>query len=196
MSIQTISVQEFQQCNEGGERFDVIDVRSPGEYTRVHATPSRNLPLSDLKPAELVAIRNEGSPRIALLCQMGGRAMNAAKQVAEHSDEIIYVLEGGTNAWLKADLPVIRGKGVIPEDRQVHITVGLLIVTGVVLGHLVSPWWYVLSGAIGLGLLNAGLTGICPLGMLMAAMPWNKSGATCQVASSAPIDSHAREPHV
>jgi len=63
---------------------------------------------------------------------------------------------------------------VISLERQVRITAGALVVTGVVLGWFVHPGFYGLSAFIGAGLVFAGITDICGLCLLLAKLPWNK----------------------
>jgi hypothetical protein len=68
----------------------------------------------------------------------------------------------------------ISGKLFLPLDRQVQLAIGLGVFVGSVLGYLVSPNFFILSGFFGAGLVFAGLTGYCGLAVLMAKMPWNK----------------------
>ena len=185
MSITTINLDEYQQRINAGESFDYVDVRSPGEFNRLHASPARSIPLAQFDAKALLAERADDAPPLMLLCQMGPRAQTAAQKIAAESEREIFVLEGGTAAWEKAGQPVVRGKGPIPLDRQMQITVGILIIAGVALGYWVSPWWLLLSGAVGAGLLNAGITGICPLAMGLAIMPWNR-GSACGTSCSLP----------
>lgn len=185
MNITHLSPAEFHQRQQNGEAFDLVDVRSPGEFSRIHAATARNLPLNQFDATALLAQRGESAPALALICHSGQRAENAAQLLAAVGCEQVCLVEGGTQAWQRAQLPVIRGKGTIPLDRQIQMTVGLLIIAGVVLGYTVSEWWYLLAGGIGLGLFNAGLTGICPLAMVMAAMPWNR-GSGCVTSCSVP----------
>jgi hypothetical protein len=58
--------------------------------------------------------------------------------------------------------------------RQVQIAAGSLILVGVVLGWLAHPGFYALSGFVGAGLLQAGVTGWCGMALLLKAMPWNQ----------------------
>jgi hypothetical protein len=48
---------------------------------------------------------------------------------------------------------------------------------GVTLGFLVHPIFYGLSAFVGAGLVFAGLTDTCGMGMLLARMPWNQCSA-------------------
>ena len=58
--------------------------------------------------------------------------------------------------------------------RQVQITAGSMVVLGIVLALLVSPWFMALSAFVGAGLAFAGLSGTCAMASLLAQMPWNK----------------------
>jgi hypothetical protein len=58
--------------------------------------------------------------------------------------------------------------------RQVQLVAGSLMLTGTVLGALVSPWFLLLSGFVGAGLMFAGVTDTCMLGMLLAKLPYNQ----------------------
>jgi hypothetical protein len=63
---------------------------------------------------------------------------------------------------------------VISLERQVRIAAGTLVATGTLLGAFVSPWWLILPGFVGGGLIFAGVTDFCGMAMLLARMPWNK----------------------
>jgi rhodanese-related sulfurtransferase len=84
------------------------------------------------------------------------------------------VVEGGTLAWIEAGLPVTRGTAkVISLERQVRIAAGALVLTGVLLGWFVHPPFFGLAGFVGAGLVFAGITDFCGMGLLLAKLPWN-----------------------
>jgi predicted branched-subunit amino acid permease len=83
---------------------------------------------------------------------------------------------------------VVRGKKVVSLERQVRIAAGTLVLVGAVLGWLVHPGFMGLSAFVGAGLVFAGVTDTCGMGMLLARMPWNQvrdsagqCGAACAV---------------
>lgn len=82
-------------------------------------------------------------------------------------------MEGGVVAWAKAGLPVERSRQTIPISRQVQIGAGGSVLLGL-MGSLAWPPMLWLSAFVGAGLLFAGLTGFCGLGIILARMPWNK----------------------
>ena len=51
-------------------------------------------------------------------------------------------------------------------DRAVFIFAGCVVLTGLVLGLLVSPWWLILPGLAGLNMIQAAFTGFCPAASL------------------------------
>jgi rhodanese-related sulfurtransferase len=83
-------------------------------------------------------------------------------------------IEGGTLACIECGLPVIRGKKAITLERQVRIAAGSLVLLGVLLGWLVHPVLVTLSAFVGAGLVFAGITDTCGMGLLLARMPWNQ----------------------
>jgi rhodanese-related sulfurtransferase len=85
------------------------------------------------------------------------------------------LVEGGLDAWKRAGLPVAEDRRQpIELMRQVQIAAGSMVVLGVVLGLLVAPGFYLLSGFVGAGLVFAGVTGTCGLASVLRLMPWNR----------------------
>jgi rhodanese-related sulfurtransferase len=83
-------------------------------------------------------------------------------------------VEGGTRAWDQAGLPVVRGKKTISLERQVRIAAGSLVLLGAALGYFINPLFIGLSAFVGAGLIFAGVTDTCGMGMMLAKMPWNQ----------------------
>ena len=57
--------------------------------------------------------------------------------------------------------------------RQTQGVIGVVILLGLIGAYLVDPLFAVLPGIIGLGLVMAAFTGVCPMAGLIARMPWN-----------------------
>ena len=176
--LKQVTPQELSALAERG-RVDVIDVRTPVEFREVHAPLARNVPLDSLDPDAFMASRNgsAGEP-LYVLCRTGARAQKACEKfLAAGHDEVVHV-EGGTVAWQEAGLPVNRGKKAMSLERQVRIAAGSLVLVGVVLSVLVHPYAVGLSAFVGAGLVFAGVTDTCGMGMLLARMPWNRCGGS------------------
>jgi predicted branched-subunit amino acid permease len=61
----------------------------------------------------------------------------------------------------------------LPLERQVRIAAGSLVLLGAVLGWLVQPGFFALSAFVGAGLVFAGITDFCGMGIVLSKMPWN-----------------------
>lgn len=170
---QGITPQTLRQKVDGGERIELIDVRTPVEFREIHATDARLIPLDALKPADLLGNGN-GSRRVCFICKSGKRAQKAAEQCAAAGFDNVAFIEGGTEAWAAAGLPVVRGKKAMSLERQVRIAAGSLVLIGVILAALVHPYFLAISAFVGAGLVFAGITDTCGMGMLLAKMPWNR----------------------
>jgi hypothetical protein len=56
-------------------------------------------------------------------------------------------------------------------DKAVLMFAGLVVLLGLTLGWLVSPYWYLLTAFAGLNMFQASITGFCP-----AAIVFRKLG--------------------
>jgi rhodanese-related sulfurtransferase len=173
-----ITASEVKKALDAGTRVSLIDVRTPAEFESAHIDGSVLMPLDQVDCAAVKAAA-EGAALRVLVCQSGMRAEKAAAKLAAGGDPGFVVLEGGVGAWGRAGMPLIRGKFVLPLERQVMTTAGFLVLLGVTLGWQVHPGYFGLSAFVGVGLMVAGLTGFCPMAILMARMPWNQRGASC-----------------
>jgi hypothetical protein len=52
-------------------------------------------------------------------------------------------------------------------DRFVLAFAGVMVLLSVLLATLVSPWWLLLAGFVGLNMFQAAFTGFCPLAMIL-----------------------------
>lgn len=181
--MQTIDVKQLADKRCDGE-VDLIDVRMPTEYREIHAEGARSVPLDSLNPNAVMAARHgSASQPLYVICRGGNRSEQACRKFIDAGFDNVVNVEGGTLAWEKAGLPVVRGKKAMPLMQQVQISAGFMIVLGVVLGTWVHPYGYGLSAFVGAGLMFTGLTGLCPLASFIASMPWNKckGGGSCSV---------------
>jgi len=163
----------LEQLRAEGKPIELIDVRTPVEYREIHVDFARNVPLSDLHPDTLMKERDSREP-LYLICRSGNRGKQACEKFIAAGYANIVNVEGGTQAWADAGLPVTRGKKAVSLERQVRIAAGLLVLLGAVLGWFVDPVWVWLSGFVGAGLVFAGVTDTCGMGLLIARMPWNR----------------------
>jgi hypothetical protein len=67
-------------------------------------------------------------------------------------------------------------------ERQVRIAAGTLAAAGGFLALLVTPWFAAIPAFVGTGLVFAGVTDTCVMGMLLARLPYNRASG-CDVAA-------------
>jgi len=61
-------------------------------------------------------------------------------------------------------------------DRIVMAFAGAMILASLALSFILSPWWLLLAGFVGLNLFQAAFTGFCPLALALKKLG-AKSGA-------------------
>ena len=184
-SFKSITCQELNELCREGKTVDLIDVRTPVEFREVHSVYARNIPLDSLNPQAVMSARNGSTDeRLYVICRSGNRSSKACEAFVAAGYTNVVNVEGGTSAWDQAGFPVVRGKKAMSLERQVRIAAGLLVFTGAALGHFLHEYWIGLSAFVGAGLVFAGITDTCAMGMLIAKMPWNQVKEKCEVDSS------------
>jgi len=174
MSVATISPARLAELARQGRKIDLIDVRTPVEFREVHLEFARNVPLDQLDPTVLMQTRKgSGGEPVYVICKLGGRGQQACDKFIKAGFNDVVNVEGGTTACIAAGLPVVRGKKAISLERQVRIVAGSLVLAGAIASTFYQPFIW-LSAFIGGGLLFAGITDTCGMGMLLARMPWNQ----------------------
>lgn len=182
MSIPTISAAELATLRKDGKKISLIDVRTPIEFREVHVAEAQNVPLDVLDPkAAMQNLNGAGTEPVYVICRSGGRGRQACERFQAAGFTNVVNVEGGTLACVESGLPVVRGQAMMSLERQVRIAAGSLVLIGVALAYL-NPWFIGLSAFVGAGLVFAGVTDTCGMGMMLARMPWNRvgtDGATC-----------------
>ncbi len=173
MTIETIAPTEIEAERTRGSLL--LDVRSAAEFRGGHVRTAIHLPLELVTVAKVAELRGGDAARhVVLLCAAGKRATIAAERISGKGLHLL-VVSGGTAACVKAGVALDKSsKGVISIERQVRIAAGSMVFTGVILGTFAHPGFYGLSGFVGAGLIFAGVTDWCGMGLLIAKAPWNK----------------------
>jgi len=175
MNAATISPAALSELCKSGKRIELIDVRTPVEYREFHVEFARNVPLDQLDPAAYLRARNGSADEpLFVICRSGSRGQKACEKFLKLGFSNVVNVEGGTMACLDSGLPIVRGKKAMSLERQVRIAAGSLVFLGSLLGWFVHPAFIGLSAFVGAGLIFAGITDTCGMGMLLARMPWNQ----------------------
>lgn len=170
---------ELDELLRGRPDVRLLDVRTPGEYESVHIPGAYNVPLDTLGE-HAADIRAHVDEPVVLVCQSGARARRAEEALKAAGMPQLHVLDGGVNGWVAAGHTVRRGAARISLERQVRIAAGTLAATGAFLALLVNPLFALLPAFVGSGLVFAGVTDTCAMGMLLARLPYNRP-ASCDV---------------
>jgi rhodanese-related sulfurtransferase len=182
----SIQPGELRRRLAAGRSARLLDVRTPGEYAAAHVPGAQLMPLDELDAAAFCRERGGDGTPVYVLCQSGGRARRAIERLERAGARGCVLVEGGTQAWIDAGLPVNRGGSrALPLMRQVQIAVGFFSAVGATLAFTVNPFFACIPLLFGCGLLFAGLTGFCGLALVLAKMPWNKTSASRSASSCA-----------
>lgn len=185
MDITTISPARLHELNQADGPVELIDVRTPVEFREVHVGFARNLPLDQLDPAKVAANRKQSDKPLYVICRSGNRGRQACEKLQSAGYSNVVNVDGGTLAWDQAGLPVVRGKKAISLERQVRIAAGSLVLIGSALAAFDSPYGIGLAAFVGAGLVFAGITDTCGMGLMLARMPWNRVPQGPTVATGA-----------
>jgi rhodanese-related sulfurtransferase len=182
MQIRTVKPSELYDRIKSGEALDLIDVRTPAEFSDTHVGVARCVPLHTLDMARLMADHPTSTDPLYVICQSGARGQEACRKLVAAGYDNVVNVEGGISAWTAAGLPVDRGRRVVPLDGQVRIAIGSIVLASALLS-LFHPYFLAITIFMGAGLIFSGISGFCGLAMLLARAPWNQSDvsvATCE----------------
>ena len=113
--------------------------------------------------------------KVVFHCASGNRTAQASVELCRTGFCEVYVLKGGLAGWKVAGLDTrFNKKAPISIMRQVQIVVGASMSLGIVLGLVLSPWFFALSAMMGAGLLFAGITGTCAMASMLTRLPYNQ----------------------
>lgn len=174
-----IGPSELEQLLRNHPDIRLLDVRTPGEFESVHISGSYNVPLDTLGEHGREISGNVREP-VVLVCRSGQRARKAEEALRAAGMPNLHVLDGGVNGWLAEGQPVVRGAERMSLERQVRIAAGSLAGIGGILALVANPLFAMLPALVGSGLVFAGITNTCAMGMLLSRLPYNRP-ATCDV---------------
>jgi sulfur dioxygenase len=107
---QNVSARQLAEAL-GVPGIHLVDVRTPAEFDSMRIAGAVNIPLDRLDPAALLA-RIGRDALVYCICQTGTRSQLAAASLRSGGFARVVHVDGGTNAWAMAGLPVVRGRAV------------------------------------------------------------------------------------
>jgi len=186
-AIEMISPREALSLVEKDPQTKLLDVRSALEFNQVHIEDSINIPIDTLS-SRIGELSRAGQGYI-VFCLAGNRSPMAADMLIQSGINKVKVMEGGIARWQKEKLAVIKGQGGMSLERQVRIIAGSLVLAGIIMAWLLHWVFIFISVFVCCGLIYAGLTDNCLMGMLLMKLPYNKKlyktgpgGGTCSIS--------------
>lgn len=156
----------------------MIDVRERDEFDAEHVEGAINIPLSHFTQLAPGVLNHLKDRKIVIMCRSGRRAVMARDQIGAlgFADLTSEVYEGGILKWKALGQSTIASrKGHLPIMRQVQLIAGFLVFVGSSLALILDHRFAFFSAAVGAGLVFAGITGICPMANVLAALPFNRT---------------------
>ncbi len=102
-------MNDVRQAYEQRGRFQILDVREPNEWDAGHIEEAVHIPLADVMAGQDEGRLDRDRP-ILVVCKVGSRSELAALMLQARGFQAEN-LEGGTEAWLAAGLPLIASDG-------------------------------------------------------------------------------------
>ena len=122
-----------------GKSPALVDVRTTAEVRAGHIPGAQLIPVDELSPVTIdYRLGRSGLGRdetLYITCHAGPRAARAAEHLRQSGLTNIALIEGGTQRWEQAGLPLRRCGSAISLERQVQIAIGSLLILKVVLGY-------------------------------------------------------------
>jgi rhodanese-related sulfurtransferase len=151
----------------------MIDVREYPEFAGGHIAGSEWVRLSELQKASEGWDREE---ELLLVCRSGQRSQQAREMLGAKGFRNVRVLAGGVEQRvLEGGVLTRLPSRVWSMERQVRVIAGGMVVISLLLAMLVSRWFLIWTGVVGVGLVFAGVSDICMMATVLGTMPWNRA---------------------
>jgi len=185
--LEIILPREAKALVEKDAQVKLLDVRSALEFNQAHIKDSINVSL-DILSAKINDL-SQSKQAYIVLCRTGNRSPMAADMLIQSGIQGVKVMQGGMMRWQKEGLPVVKGEGGMSLERQVRVIAGSLVLFGIIMSWLVYWAFIFLPVFISCGLIYAGLSDNCLMGILLMKLPYNKKlyktksgGGTCSIS--------------
>lgn len=172
MSLQAIPAPHAKRMIDDGAVL--VDIREAGEHFRERIPGAYLSPLSRLGDTQIPL--TEGKP-VIFHCKSGARTLRFAPLLAGKFSAFgpLFILDGGIENWKRAGFAVVREEPKpLSLERQAQIAVGLPILAGTALGIVLSPLFFAIPVALGVGIAVAGPSGLGRATRIIRKMRWNQ----------------------
>lgn len=109
---QQLDVDKFETKLSQSPNAQVIDVRTPDEFSGGHLVNAQNINVDGGSFKQDIAKLDKNKP-VFVYCLAGGRSANAAAILKAEGFKEVYDMKGGFRAWSGAGKPVDTGMGIV-----------------------------------------------------------------------------------
>jgi len=182
-NISTVNPEFVHEKMQAGLPILLVDVRSIKEFSSEHAKGAKSLAMSEISATTLKSKFGSAAGTeepLYLICTAGFRAQQAAQKLHDQGLNNLFVVNGGTDAWVKLDLPTTKlikkswSLNLSPQ-AQAQVFMGMLILLFAIKGVLLGPVFTILVGFVGLIMLVSAFDQRFCLAKVFSDMPWNKA---------------------
>lgn len=116
-SVQSVDAIKFKQLT-GTENATLLDVRTPGEYSRGHIEGSTNINISDPGFVSKVNLLQKDKT-VLVYCLSGSRSDAAASSMSRMGFKKIYTLQQGIMTWSGQGYPLVQSSEVVASNSPI-----------------------------------------------------------------------------
>jgi len=107
-SVDEMSARDLREkLQSDGKGWQLIDVRSRGEYAGGHIAKARNVPI-DTFAKRLPDLKLDPNRPVVAICLSAHRSPPAVRLLKQAGFGEVYQLAGGMMAWWREKLPVVK----------------------------------------------------------------------------------------
>ena len=99
-----LSAAEFAAKIKSLQSVEIIDVRTPDEFSKGHLQNAKNFDWNGDNFEQQIAALDKSKP-VMVYCLSGGRSSSAAAKMRSEGFKEVYELDGGIMKWRAANLP-------------------------------------------------------------------------------------------
>ena len=103
----TVSLISPEKLNEELGSIQLIDVRTPEEFSEGHLENAQNMNYYDDDFKQQLSVLDKNQ-KVYVYCKKGGRSASAAELLSEMGFTEIYDLEGGIDNWNEKGLKTVK----------------------------------------------------------------------------------------
>ncbi len=112
----TLNATEFNAKLNATADKQIIDVRTPEEFSGGHLKDAKNINIYDQDFAAQLEKLDKNKP-VFVYCKGGGRSAKAAEQMSSMGFKSVVDMSGGMMAWVNNNLPVETGTAAPAADK-------------------------------------------------------------------------------